>query len=150
MSVRSIACQGALSSVRSAACLEAATANVIVSEWLRWSASCAANERAFAREPFGTMRLVVSFFRLLGRCLKQSRKLQARTYDRALERVALIFESMAVKVPARAFHNVLSLSPLFNQLVDAVSRDTEWLHSTLEACLGVPTVHLREGQPQKK
>uniref|UniRef100_A0A7S1RY77 Glutathione synthetase n=1 Tax=Alexandrium catenella TaxID=2925 RepID=A0A7S1RY77_ALECA len=35
-------------------------------------------------------------------------------------------------VPAQAFHDAIVLSPLWNKLVDAVARDVDWLHSTLE------------------
>lgn len=35
-------------------------------------------------------------------------------------------------IPAQAFHDVLALSPLWNKLVDAVARDTDWLYATLE------------------
>jgi len=38
---------------------------------------------------------------------------------------------LPLQVPARAFAEVVSLSPLWNRLVDAVARDTEWLHGTL-------------------
>lgn len=36
------------------------------------------------------------------------------------------------KLPAAAFHEVVALAPLWNKLVDAVSRDLEWLYQTLE------------------
>lgn len=37
------------------------------------------------------------------------------------------------KLPAKAFHDVVALSPLWNKLVDAVARDLDWLYKTLEA-----------------
>ena len=36
------------------------------------------------------------------------------------------------KIPSKAFQDCVSLSPLWNKLVDAVARDIEWLHGTLE------------------
>jgi glutathione synthase len=43
------------------------------------------------------------------------------------------FSLLPTPLPRKAFEAAVALGPLFGKLTDAVARDTEWLHTTLEA-----------------
>jgi len=52
-------------------------------------------------------------------------------------------------IPAAAFHEVVAMSPLWNNLVDAVARDQKWLHATLQSAYRVDPFTNRLGRISK-